>query len=71
MKRKLFGENITPSCEYCLNGLPASGKDIIICKKKKQTEDVCACKKFKYDPLRRKPKQEPTLPEFHESDFKI
>lgn len=68
-KRKLFGTNIPPSCEYCLyyvknnGGRPACrrGNSII----------GNPCRGYAYDPLKREPKAMPDLPKFTADDFKL
>lgn len=68
-KKKLFGNNITPRCDYC-----------IYYEKNSSGNPVCpyglttvgeTCKRYVYDPLKREPKSMPTLPKFTADDFKL
>ncbi len=56
-KKKLFGNNITPSCKYCEMGTPGDG-DVIKCSKFGDVKAYDSCKKFIYNPLKRIPKKE-------------
>ena len=56
-KKKLFGNNIKPSCKYCELGTPLDG-DKISCPKMGTVKTYDACKKFVYSPLKRIPKKE-------------
>ncbi len=56
-KKKLFGNNIKPSCKYCALGTPGEG-DKIMCSKFGPVKTYDACKKFEYSPLKRIPKKE-------------
>lgn len=72
MKKKnaLFGNHIDPNCAYCAfsveNGDEAPG-----CEKKRRPAEPGGCKKFSYDPLKRKPKTLPELPSFDPKDFEL
>lgn len=57
MKKKLFGNNIKPSCKYCALGT-ALGDDKIQCSKFGVVKSYDSCKKFEYSPLKRIPKKE-------------
>lgn len=57
MKKKLFGNNIKPSCKYCQLGSPLE-EDKIQCEKFGVVKTYDSCKKFVYSPLKRIPKKE-------------
>lgn len=57
MKKKLFGNNIKPSCKFCELGT-AMGDDKIQCSKFGVVKSYDSCKKFVYSPLKRIPKKE-------------
>lgn len=59
-KKKLFGNNIKPSCKYCEMTLSVKG-EVITCEKFGEVRAYDACKKFVYDPLKRMPKKELSL----------
>ena len=50
----LFRKDITPRCGYCRYAAPA-GSGSVICRKKGIRPESDACRRFKYDPLRRVP----------------
>ncbi|MDY4588838.1 MAG: hypothetical protein SPD47_10340 [Oscillospiraceae bacterium] len=56
-KKKLFGNNIKPSCKYCELGTAGEG-DKITCSKMGEVKAYDSCKKFVYNPLKRIPKKE-------------
>ncbi|MDE7398023.1 MAG: hypothetical protein K2N06_00700 [Oscillospiraceae bacterium] len=55
--KKLFGNNIKPSCKYCQMAQVGEG-DKIICPKMGEVKMYDSCKKFIYNPLKRIPKKE-------------
>lgn len=68
-KKKLFGNSITPSCEYCRNVIKSANGELICQNGMQSLEKVC--KKYIYDPLKREPKATPNLPRYNAEDFKI
>lgn len=56
-KKALFGNNIKPSCRYCLIAEVHEGEKIV-CPKMGVVKAYDSCKKFTYDPLKRIPKKE-------------
>ena len=56
-KKKLFGNNIKPSCKYCEMAKAVEG-DVIKCEKFGDVKAYDSCKKFVYNPLKRIPKKE-------------
>lgn len=54
LSEKLFRKDIEPSCSYCAHGADI-GADTVICIKKGPVPADGACKKFQYDPFRRRP----------------
>ena len=71
MSRKLYGKNIPPQCEYCMIGEASSDGEVVFCAKKGIVPNSYSCRKFKYDPLRRKPKVSPALEEYSMEDFML
>lgn len=67
----LFNKNIEPSCSYCKFGKYSVDNDKILCNKKGVLEVYDSCWRFKYDPLKRIPKQQLVLPKFDKSDFEL
>ncbi len=68
MKRKLFGNNITPNCAYCDNFSDEADKRG--CTKNKEIKNG-KCKKFDYNPILRTPKSEVKMMQFSKEDFEI
>lgn len=71
MKKSLYSTDISPRCEYCANGnLTPEGKEVI-CYKRGVMQVDSSCKKFKYDPLKRKPKQIKVASDYSLEDFML
>ena len=66
--KNLFKKNIPPSCEYCEIGKQISN-DSVICIKFGVTQFKNNCKKFKYNPLKRKPKIPKKILSLQKKDF--
>ena len=60
MKKKLFGNNIKPTCKYC-ELCKALENDKFECEKFGEVKSYDSCKKFVYNPLKRIPKKEVLL----------
>lgn len=71
MKRKLYGNAITPACEICRNGRRSSDGKVILCLRKGIMDLTDRCRKFEYDPLRRVPYAQPELQTYSEADFRL
>lgn len=66
MKKKIFGNNISPDCTYCKNMILDS--DAMNCTKNKEIING-KCRKFDYNPLLRVPRDKPKMMEFQMEDF--
>ncbi|OJU13893.1 MAG: hypothetical protein BGN88_10865 [Clostridiales bacterium 43-6] len=71
MRRRLYGNNIPPKCEYCLIGVLSEDETAILCRKKGIVPPSFHCRRFQYDPLKRVPKKAPALLEFTTEDFSL
>lgn len=71
MRKKLFGNNIPPACEYCDYGKETADGEMILCGKCGLVKPFYSCKKFKYNPLKRIPKPVKPLPKYQKGDFEI
>lgn len=60
-KKKLFGNDIKPKCEYCIHGKLNSTGDKVGCDKKGLVNADFSCKQFTYSPLKRIPAKQHTL----------
>ena len=70
MKSKLLNKkSIPPACEYCTRGSGAPDGKTVLCPKKGVMQKDSSCSAFRYDPLKRKPKQPVELPQFDASDL--
>ena len=70
LKKNLFGKYIEQNCIYCENSETDSNGDVF-CKIEKHSERKDKCKRFKYDPLKRKPSISPKLPTYNPDDFSL
>ena len=60
-----------PKCAYCSKGrLSPNGKDIL-CKKRGIMQPDDSCRSYKYDVLKREPKNQAVLPEIDPKDFEL
>ena len=50
----LFRKKIPSSCQYCTHGVRLDDEQIV-CTKKGLLREDCACRRFRYDPLKRIP----------------
>lgn len=71
MKKKILGENIEPKCEYCQFGNISPESDTVLCLKKGVLNRDDSCKKFRYDPLKRIPRQAPEPLPYSAGDFSL
>ncbi len=70
--KKLFNKNdVTPSCSYCSHGRFAPDNESVLCMKKGVVSLDFSCKKFKYDPLKRRPIRPRAIEKFSEADFAL
>lgn len=70
-KKQLFGNNIDPACIYCEFSRESTDANMVLCRKFGPVAPYYKCKKYIYNPLKRVPKRQPSLPQFSEDDFKI
>ena len=68
MKKKLFGNNIVPSCSYCAHS-KAEG-ETQFCDAHRTLKNG-KCRKFCYNPIMRTPRGMADLPKFEKDDFAI
>lgn len=70
-KRLLSEKEYPPACAYCLYGRPAPEKTTVLCPKRGVMLGTSRCGKYRYDPLKRVPKQLPKLPVFSAEEFQL
>lgn len=71
MSAKYFNKDVPPACAYCGRGRRCPGTDRVLCARKGVMEKDDACRKFKYDPLKRAPKRPQKLQQFGPEDFAL
>ncbi|MBR3909115.1 MAG: hypothetical protein IKJ50_05290 [Clostridia bacterium] len=71
MALKGFNKNLQKSCLWCVHGTKSEYSDEIFCKKRGVTTRADACRKYKYDPLKRTPLQVKPAGEFTKEDFSL
>lgn len=71
MKRKLYGNTVSPSCAVCVEGRRSSDGKVILCLRKGVVDPTHRCRHFSYDPLRRVPFCQPELSAYTEEDFQL
>lgn len=71
MRQKYFGKNIAPACSYCLYGSPAPDERTVLCSKNGVVSPFFSCRKYRYDPLKRRPAPQNVLPRYDRSDFEL
>ena len=70
-KDKLFGKNIEKNCDWCrYNYSQSEQKGSVLCKHWKG-EDAVKCKKYEYDPTKRRPDTLPKMREYKKEDFEL
>ena len=70
MRKKLFGNSVTPECKHCL--FCSAGEDeVLTCKKRKKMKPAEKCRKYQYDPLKREPQVLPGLPDYDKEEFML
>ena len=68
MKKKMFGNDIIPNCNYCKNFIVTPEESY--CEYSK-TIKKGKCRKFEYNPLLRVPQTAPAMMTFSKEDFEI
>lgn len=71
MRKSLYSKDISLRCEYCSIGIIAPGGKEVLCRKTGVMQLDSSCKKFRYDPLKRKPQTISLNADFSEDDFKL
>ncbi|MBQ8210170.1 MAG: hypothetical protein IJZ35_06290 [Clostridia bacterium] len=71
MKKSLYSQDISPRCEYCANGTVTPDGKEVLCPKRGVMQADSFCKKFKYDALKRKPRQIKLSSDFTVEEFML
>lgn len=68
-KKEFFDEKIEVDCSYCRFGSDFDGA--VVCRAGLELSTDGSCRKFSYDPLKRKPFAPPPLREYDPDEFKL
>ncbi len=72
MSKKNTEYEINEICLYCENSIPLmDGDDNVLCSKKGVVKEDHRCRKFSYDPLKRKPAPKINIPSPEALDLDI
>lgn len=72
MRKKIIdSKDAAKECQNCAYGLLLGDEKKIFCEKSGIRNMDSTCKKFKYSPLCRVPRRQPTLASFSEEDFAL
>ena len=71
MRKKLYGNNISPACEYCAFARRAADGRVMLCDKRGVVPMYHHCRRFRYDPLKRVPYRQPAPEKFSPEDFTL
>lgn len=71
MKKSVLSGNISPKCIYCETGIVAENGKSVLCTRKGVMQPDSYCKKFRYDPLKRKPETVKLMSGFTPEDFSL
>ncbi|MDR1927327.1 MAG: hypothetical protein LBQ33_01640 [Oscillospiraceae bacterium] len=62
-------KDFPPACEYCRQGKPSPDGSSVLCAEKGVMRKQSHCRRFRYDPLKRRPQRSPFLPEYDPEQF--
>ena len=72
MKSKLLEKKKYPAaCEYCKNGRLSPDEQMVLCIKKGLVAPDGKCRKYSYDPLKRRPKKPLIVQQADPSEFEL
>lgn len=72
IKRKLINKKkYPPACKYCCHGRLSPNEKTVLCIKKGITEPDYKCRKFGYDPLKRRPQLPPQPISADKKEFEL
>ena len=72
MKSKLLeSKKYPPSCEYCKHGRLSPDESSVLCIKKGIVETDGKCRKYSYDPLKRRPQKPLIIERANPSEFEL
>ncbi|MCR5042316.1 MAG: hypothetical protein K6C36_09505 [Clostridia bacterium] len=69
MPKGFYDPELEPACAICAKGRIAGDGVHVLCSKKGITDPDSSCSKFRYDPIKRKPRSAPELLSFDSDEF--
>jgi len=71
MKRLLRVTKYEPACEFCRWGKSAPDGSSVLCSERGVMRKSSYCRKYEYDPIKRRPNRAPLLPEYDAQEFEL
>lgn len=71
MGNKLFNKSLPKRCEYCANSKTYTNDETLLCKYHGVVNAFDKCRKYKYDILKRIPKEKKLGDDYSPEDFSI
>lgn len=71
MDKRLFDNSVSKTCTNCKFGILSDDGESILCKKKGVMELYDYCRRYQYDPTKRRPKLPMPTVEYNAEDFKL
>ncbi len=72
MRQKLFNKkDHTPNCATCVHARVIEGDAELLCVHEGVVDETDACRRYTYDPLKRRPTKHRLSGEFSAEDFKV
>ena len=71
MKGLLRASKYNPACEFCRFGKSAPDGSSVLCSVRGVMRKQSHCRKYQYDPLKRKPSRAPLLPDYDPEQFEL
>lgn len=69
--KSIFSEKQEKKCETCIFSAFNADADKLLCEKKGLVDRHSKCFRYRYDPFKRVPKKDPSLPKMEEKDFSL
>ena len=71
MKGLLRAKKFEPACEFCRYGKSAPDGSSVLCSVRGVMRKQSLCRKYEYDPLKRRPRRAPLLPDYDPEQFEL
>ena len=70
-EKKLWNHKEYTQCRYCFFSTPGGHPAQVLCQFRGAKNELDKCRRFRYDPTKRKPRVAPDLPKFDAEDFQL